>query len=79
MTERPIPDADARLDALLRTDPVAERDPLFRIAVLQRLERERFRRQMVATLTVDLVQAIARLVRTPFALVRDRISRSFVG
>ena len=79
MTERRMPDADARLDALLRTDPVAERDPLFRIAVLQRLERERFRRQLVATLTVDLLPAVGRLVRTPFALVRDRIARSFVG
>ena len=74
-----MPDVEARLDAHLRTGLVPERDPLFRIAVLQRLERQRFRRQLMATLTVGLVQDVVRLVRSPFARVQERLTRSFAG
>jgi hypothetical protein len=44
-----MPEDDAKLETLLRAD-LPPRDALFRLAVLERLERRRFRRQMAAML-----------------------------
>ena len=80
MTERNRPsDGDERLETLLRMDLVPERDPLFRIAVLQRLERQRFRRQLVAALTIGPVTAANAFVRTWFTRIAQSVSRSFGG
>jgi hypothetical protein len=38
-------DLDARLGTLLREGSIPERDPLFRIRLLERREREQFRRR----------------------------------
>ena len=40
-------DGDERLTAALLADAPPERDPLFRIEVLTRMERARFRRQLL--------------------------------
>jgi hypothetical protein len=45
-------DLDARLTDALRADAPPERDPVFRLDVLVRLERVRFRRRLAATLTL---------------------------
>ena len=79
MTQRETPDTDTRLEALLRADRVPDRDALFRIAVLQRRERQRFRRELAAALTVGLVTTVAQTLRTPFARIARSLSRSFGG
>ena len=45
-------DNDARLERLLRAGVPPARDPLFRITVLARLERRRFRRQIATMVGV---------------------------
>jgi hypothetical protein len=47
-----------RLETLLRADQPPARDALFRIAVLARLERRRFRRQIAATAAVGAATVI---------------------
>ena len=57
-------DLDARLTAALQADALPERDPLFRIEVLRRRERARFRRQLLlAILAPNLVSGFSRSVR----------------
>ena len=52
-------DLDSRLTAALEAEAPPERDPLFRIEVLARLERARFRRRLVlAAATAVVVAAI---------------------
>jgi hypothetical protein len=72
-------DANARLEALLRADLPPTPDPLFRIAVLERRERQRFWRQLGASLTVDAVAGLRSLVSTPLARIVHRVSRTFAG
>ncbi len=50
-------DPDQRIADLLRADAPAERDPLFRVAVLHRLEREKYRRQIVSLIACGAVLA----------------------
>ena len=47
-------DTDARLTAALQADAPAERDAIFRLNVLMRLERARFRRRVVSILALAL-------------------------
>jgi hypothetical protein len=59
-----VTDLDARLTAALQADTPPGRDPLFRIEVLQRRERARFRRQLLlAILAPNLVSGFSRSVR----------------
>jgi hypothetical protein len=53
MTHHP----DPRFAALLREDAPAERDPVFRVEVLCRLERAKYRRRLGALLALALVVA----------------------
>jgi len=78
VTERHAPDNDASLEALLRAGLPPSRDPLFRLAVLERRERQRFRRQLAANLTVGAVAAL-RGLWTPVARIMDSVSRTFAG
>src|SRR5690606_32873784 len=50
-------DVEKALASLLRDDAPSERDPLFRVAVLERVERARFRlrRRRLLTLALTLV------------------------
>ena len=48
-------DHDAKLEQLLRADVPPAPDPLFRIAVLARLERRRFQRQVARIVGVGAV------------------------
>jgi uncharacterized membrane protein len=50
-------DPDPLFAALLRKDAPAERDPVFRVEVLCRLERAKYRRRLVALLALALVVA----------------------
>jgi hypothetical protein len=50
-------DVDKALANLLRDDAPAERDPLFRVAVLERLERARYRRRCGALTALALALA----------------------
>jgi len=43
---------------LLRKDSPAERDPLFRVRVLERLERARYRRRLYASIASAVVLAV---------------------
>jgi hypothetical protein len=70
---------DATLEALLRAELPSAHDPLFRIAVLERLERQRFRRQLVATLTVGAVAALRDMVRNRVGRITRSVSRTFAG
>ncbi|HET8712610.1 MAG TPA: hypothetical protein VFM23_02880 [Gemmatimonadales bacterium] len=51
MTDR----LDKAIAELLRKDAPAERDPLFRVRVLERLERVRYRRRLYAALAAAAV------------------------
>ena len=62
MSENRMADDEARLVQLLRGDLPPARDPLFRIDVLARLERRRFRRQLAVALTFEAVSALRGLV-----------------
>ena len=50
-------DLDPRFAELLRKDAPAERDPVFRVEVLCRLERAKYRRRLGALLALALVLA----------------------
>jgi hypothetical protein len=45
-----VSELDVRLAAALQAEAPPERDPLFRIEVLERIERARFRRQLLLSL-----------------------------
>jgi hypothetical protein len=77
MTENQMSD-EARLVQLLRGDLPPARDPLFRIDVLARCERQRFRRQLAIALTVGAASALRSLVSPLFARVTQTVSRAFV-
>ena len=51
-------DTDARLAAALEADTPPERDALFRLDVLARIERARFRRRILRITVIGLVAAI---------------------
>jgi hypothetical protein len=51
-------DVDARLAAALGADAPPERDALFRLGVLARTERARFRRRILWTSAIGLVAAL---------------------
>lgn len=51
-------DLDARLAAALRADGPPERDALFRLDVLARVERMRFLRRILGTVAVALLAAL---------------------
>jgi len=78
MTENRTPDNEARLVQLLRGDLPPARDPLFRIDILARLERRRFRRQLARALTLGAVSALRNLVSPLLARVTQTVSRAFV-
>ena len=48
---------DKAMAELVRKDAPAERDPLFRVQVLERLERARYRRRLYAALAAAVVFA----------------------
>jgi peptidoglycan/LPS O-acetylase OafA/YrhL len=50
-------DPDPRFADLLRKDAPPERDPVFRVEVLCRLERAKYRRRLCALLALGLVLA----------------------
>jgi len=50
-------DSNPRFAELLRRDAPAERDPVFRVEVLFRLERAKYRRRLSALLALGLVLA----------------------
>ncbi len=58
-------DADHRLEALLRADLPAAHDPVFRLAVLQRMERRGFALRMGLVLALGLIAAAAVWVILP--------------
>jgi hypothetical protein len=70
---------EARLVELLSGDLPPARDPLFRIDVLARRERQRFRRQLVLALTVGAVSDLRRLVSPLTGLMTQTVSRAFGG
>jgi hypothetical protein len=70
---------EARLLQLLRADLTPARDPLFRIDVLARLERRRFRRQLAVVLTIGAVSTLRSLVSPMLARVAQTVSRAFTG
>jgi len=78
MTEHQVPDPDARLIERLRADLPPARDPLFRIEVLARLERQRFRRQLARALTVGAVAGLRSLLSPLLTRVTRTLSRAFV-
>jgi hypothetical protein len=78
MTDGRMPDEDATLVQLLRADLPPARDPLFRLDVLARRERERFRRQLLVALTFGAVSDLRNLISPLFARVTQAIARSFV-
>lgn len=78
MIEDRMADDEARLVQLLRGDLPPSRDPLFRIEVLARLERERFRRQLALALTVGAVSGLRNLVSPLVARLTQTLSRAFV-
>jgi hypothetical protein len=51
-------DLDRRFAALLHEDAPPERDPLFRVEVLQRIERATYRRRLVAAVAGAAVFAV---------------------
>ena len=77
MSEHRAPD-EATLVQLLRADLPPARDPLFRIDVLGRRERQRFRRQLALALTISPIAALRRLVSSLLARVTQSLSRAFV-
>jgi hypothetical protein len=72
-------DADKRLAELLRDDLLPERDPLFRIDVLERLERRRFRRQLALALTFGALSGLRGLMPPFVGRMTHALSRAFVG
>jgi hypothetical protein len=58
-------DLDARLTAALQADAPPARDPVFRVEVLVRLERTRFRRRLGRVLAVAGALAVVAAVNTP--------------
>ena len=52
-------DLDARLTAALEADAPPSRDPLFRVEVLERLERTRFQRRVVLILAIAAAAGLA--------------------
>lgn len=78
MTGGWMPDEDATLVQLLRADLPPARDPLFRLDVLARRERQRFRRQLLVALTFGAVSDLRNLVSPLFGRVSQAIARSFV-
>ena len=79
MIEDRMADDDAGLVQLLRGDLPPDRDPLFRIDVLARRERQRFRRELAAVLTFGAVSAVRDLVSRRLARVTQTVSRVFAG
>jgi hypothetical protein len=51
-------DVDARLAAALGAEPPPERDPLFRLAVIARIERARFRQWVLWTTGMAVVAIV---------------------
>ena len=78
MTGEHMGDDDARLVELLRGDLPPARDPLFRIELLARLERRRFRRQLAVALTFGALSALRGLVSPLLGRVTRTLSRAFV-
>ena len=78
MTENRTGDDEARLVQLLRGDLPPERDPLFRLDVLARLERRRFRRQLAVALTFGAVSDLRSLVSPLVTRVTQTFSWAFV-
>lgn len=58
-------DLETRLTAALGADAPPARDPVFRVEVLIRLERARFRRQVVRALAVAGALAVLAAVNAP--------------
>jgi hypothetical protein len=58
-------DLETRLTAALHADAPPARDPVFRVEVLMRLERARFRRRLGRTLVVAGVLAVLAAMNAP--------------
>jgi hypothetical protein len=78
MTPHGTKDDEARIAELLQDGLPAARDPLFRLDVLARRERERFRRELVVALTRGPLTATYRLVVLLFTRMTQTLSRVFV-
>jgi len=58
-------DLDERLNAALGADAPPARDPLFRVDLLGRIERARFRRQMTLVAALSAVVAVVVALNAP--------------
>lgn len=58
-------DLDNRVSAALRADAPSARDVMFRVEVLLRLERARFRRRVALTLAVASLAAVLAVANAP--------------
>lgn len=58
MKDDELTDREARLEKALHASLPPARDPLFRIAVLERRERRLFRRRIVATISVGAMVSV---------------------
>ena len=78
MTGKHLTGEEARLVEILRGELPPERDPVFRLDVLVRLERQRFRRQLGAAFTSGLVAGLRSLLSPLTVRVTRTVSRAFV-
>ncbi len=68
-------DSDQRIADLLREDAPAERDPMFRVGVLDRLERAKYRRRLTTVIACAVaLAAIALLGVSVGGAVRETTS-----
>ena len=58
-------DLETRLTAALHADDAPARDAMFRVQVLERLERARFTRHVARTIVVSLLLALVAAVNAP--------------
>jgi hypothetical protein len=63
---------------LLRDDLPPARDPLFRIKVLERRERRRFRRELALALTGGPIATVRSVMAPLLARITKTLSRAFV-
>lgn len=73
-------DLDSRIVDLMSQNPPAVRDPLFRVSVIQRMERVRYRRRLIVLLSAAALGAvIAALGAVLGSEVRQTIGAVLVG
>lgn len=72
-----IDDLDERLGGWLRADAPPERDPLFRVALIERRERQRFRRRSRALLSAAAASAV--LPAVAFTVAPDPFAAGLIA